>query len=90
MRSSLARSIQIISRNSPPSKAKINPSLHQVAQAAAKTVQPTVIDILMQRKVATGSVWPSNLRVEPVVKKEDLKDVHASIRPRLKQMLKET
>ncbi|KAJ3731210.1 hypothetical protein DFJ43DRAFT_432968 [Lentinula guzmanii] len=89
MRSSLVRSIQIISRSSLPSRTKFNPPLHQVAKVAAKTVQPTIIDTLTQRKAAGAASWPANLRIEPVVKKGDLKNVHATIRLRLKQMLRE-
>ncbi|KAJ4482354.1 hypothetical protein J3R30DRAFT_2160563 [Lentinula aciculospora] len=89
MRSSLVRFIQIVSKNSLPVWSKFNPPLHQVAKAAEKTAQPTIIGSLIQRKAIAADTWPANLRIEPVIKKEDLKNVHATIRPRLKQMLRE-
>ncbi|KAE9408895.1 hypothetical protein BT96DRAFT_913596 [Gymnopus androsaceus JB14] len=82
MRSSLVRSIQIISRSALPPKTQF------LAKAIAEKAQPTVIDILTSKK-ATSEGFPANLRIEPVVKKEDLKNVNASIRPRLKKLLKE-
>ncbi|KAJ3863598.1 MAG: hypothetical protein NXY57DRAFT_159453 [Lentinula lateritia] len=89
MRSSLVRSIQIVPRSSLPLRTKFNPPLHEVAKAAAKTVQLTIIDILTQKKATAADDWPPNLRIEPVVKKEVLRNVHATVRPQLKQMLRE-
>ncbi|KAG7091982.1 hypothetical protein E1B28_008370 [Marasmius oreades] len=83
-------------------QAMVIPSLSELAKAKAaakKTEQSrTVVDELLSRKArmaTTGAVtedqWPINLRVERVVKKEDLKHVHADVRKRMKQLvLKET
>jgi hypothetical protein len=51
--------------------------------------RPSLIDVLQKQKAEAGSEWPENLRIEPVVKKEMLKDVHKDIRPRLKKLLQE-
>jgi len=88
MRFSLVRSIQIISRSALPPKTQFIPPLPAVAKAVAAKVKPTVIDILTSRK-ATVESFPTNLRIEPIVKKEDLKNVNASVRLRLKKLLRE-
>ncbi|KIK69749.1 hypothetical protein GYMLUDRAFT_521455 [Collybiopsis luxurians FD-317 M1] len=89
MRFSPVRSMRILSRNAVPPKTRIIPSLPAILKASAETAQPTVIDILTKRKTAAAENWPANLRIEPIVQKKDLKNVHASIRPQLKELMKE-
>ncbi|KAF5380709.1 hypothetical protein D9757_007067 [Collybiopsis confluens] len=87
MSTSLVRTLQIMSRLSVPPKTRIVPPLPALIKTAAEKPQQSIINILTQRKAA-GS-WPANLRIEPIVNKAALKNVHASIRPRLKKLLKE-
>ncbi|KAF9060964.1 hypothetical protein BDP27DRAFT_1452483 [Rhodocollybia butyracea] len=98
MRSSLIHRVQIISRSSLPPKTKFIPPLPVIAKAAAENPKPSVVDILMKRKeqeetasssTSTVGNWPPNLRIEPVIKKADLKNVREEFRPRLKRLMKE-
>jgi len=65
---------------------KILPALKPQTRELAR---PSLIDMLQKQKKEAGSKWPSNLRIEPVIKKEMLKDVQKEIRPRLKKLLQE-
>jgi hypothetical protein len=49
----------------------------------------TLVNILMRQRDTAGELWPSNIRIEPVVKKEAFKRVQSNIRVRLKRLLKE-
>ncbi|KDR80564.1 hypothetical protein GALMADRAFT_60992 [Galerina marginata CBS 339.88] len=51
--------------------------------------QPTLIDMLLKRKEDAGDAWPSNLRIEPQLKKEVFKEVLPSVRSTLRRMTKE-
>jgi len=50
---------------------------------------PTLLSVLMQQREASGELWPRNIRIEPVVKKEAFKRVHSDVRIRFKNLLKE-
>ncbi|KAI3619595.1 hypothetical protein WG66_002806 [Moniliophthora roreri] len=78
----------------------ILPPLTTLVQETKKNLIPTVIETLQKRgaKVQdtgasetvpkTQSEWPVNLRIEPTVKKADLKHVDSRIRVRLKELIK--
>ncbi|KAJ8456333.1 hypothetical protein ONZ45_g6457 [Pleurotus djamor] len=87
MRASAIRQLQIVSRSSLKLKqSTINPApKHQKEQLK----QPTIIDVLLKRKEKAGEAWPTNLRVEPVITKEALKNVRAEARSDLKALLRE-
>lgn len=87
MRPTAARLVRIIPRKSlKVGEHKIMPPPAPQTQELAKS---TLIDILMERQAAVGASWPANIRLEPVVKKEAFKRVHADVRTRFKKLLKE-
>ncbi|KAF9256588.1 hypothetical protein L218DRAFT_1007192 [Marasmius fiardii PR-910] len=106
MRPTSLKLLQILPRTALDKKAQATliPSLPELVRAAtaSKSESRTVVDELLSRKksqVTSTSTsrtsghenWPSNLRVEPVVKKEHLKHVHADVRKRMKELImKET
>ncbi|KAF9531756.1 hypothetical protein CPB83DRAFT_84793 [Crepidotus variabilis] len=51
--------------------------------------QPTVIDMLEQKKVEAGAAWPTNIRIERQLTKDVFKDVVPDVRSLLKKMTKE-
>jgi hypothetical protein len=51
--------------------------------------KPTLMNVLMRQREASGEIWPKNIRIEPVVKKEAFKRVQSDVRIRLKKLLKE-
>ncbi|TFK25046.1 hypothetical protein FA15DRAFT_618489 [Coprinopsis marcescibilis] len=51
--------------------------------------KPTTLDILLKQKETAGDAWPSNIRIEPVVKKQAFRQVQPKLRPYLKKMLRE-
>ena len=52
--------------------------------------KPTTIDILLEQKEKAGDAWPSNIRIEPAVRKAQFKGVRPELRRPLKNLLKET
>ncbi|KAJ8074911.1 hypothetical protein PM082_019238 [Marasmius tenuissimus] len=97
MRPTCRRLLQIIPKSSVARNTPVTPSVPSIIQSSQSKVESTVIDRLLKRKqraTASDSAqndWPTNLRIEPVVKKADLKNVHADIRTRMKELIaKET
>ncbi|KAH6918775.1 hypothetical protein BKA70DRAFT_1248226 [Coprinopsis sp. MPI-PUGE-AT-0042] len=52
--------------------------------------KPTILQLLEKQKEDAGDSWPANIRIERVVKKEELKNVKPELRGAFKKMLKET
>ncbi|EAU88391.1 hypothetical protein CC1G_05157 [Coprinopsis cinerea okayama7 len=52
--------------------------------------KPTVLQLLEKQREEAGENWPSNIRIEPVIKKQVFKPVKPELRKTLKKMLKET
>ncbi|KAL0570182.1 hypothetical protein V5O48_011787 [Marasmius crinis-equi] len=93
MRPTSLKLLQILPRSVLGKKAAVIPPLPTVIKASQSKPPPTVVEQLLARQQAPESAqsWPSNLRIEPVVKKADLKNVHADIRTKLKELIsKET
>lgn len=85
MKPSAALLVRIVPRSTVVSHVNIRPAPAPQIQELQK---PTLIDLLMKRK-ASSPHWPSNIRLEPVVKKEAFKRVQSDVRTRLKKLLKE-
>lgn len=87
MRPSVARLVQIIPRK------VIQVEERKIFLPPAPQTQdlkkPTLIDTLLQQRTKVGNHWPSNIRIEPIVKKDSLKHVQSDVRVRLKKLLKE-
>ena len=87
MQPSTVRLIQIIPRKALQLiRKKITPPLVPQTRDLDK---PTLLSVLMQQREASGELWPRNIRIEPVVKKEAFKRVQSDVRIRLKKLLKE-
>lgn len=102
MRPSLRWSISLLRYADVPQSSlqKVKPAL----QKLQKTSEPTLIDHLLAKKSdiegeiakaqemgTTPDVlpWPSNLRIEPVIKRANLNRIHKDVRPQIKNMLRE-
>ena len=87
MKASAARLVRIIPRKS------LDPTSIRVLDAPSPQTQdlqkPTVFELLQKQRETTGSDWPGNIRIEPVVKKEVYRPVQGELRTQLKRMLKE-
>lgn len=87
MRPSVARLVRIIPRTAlKVEEAKV---LRPPAPQTLELKKPTLIETLIKQQAEAGGIWPSNIRIEPVVKKEALKTVQSDVRLRLKKLLKE-
>ena len=87
MRSSIARLVQMIPRKTlQVEQKKIVP---RPASQTRDLEKPTLSSVLRQQQAAAGESWPSNIRIEPEVKKEVFKRVESDVRTRLKKLLKE-
>lgn len=87
MRSSLVRLVQIIPRRTLQLEEK---KIHLPPTPQSHDLkQPTLIDVLVEQQASAGSSWPSNIRIEPVVKREAFKRVQSDVRTRMKKLLKE-
>jgi len=84
MRPSMVRLVQIVPRNALQGKI-IPPSARQTPDLE----KSTVVNILMRERDTSGELWPRNIRIEPVIKKEAFKRVQSDVRVRLKKLLKE-
>ena len=88
MQPSIVRFIQIIPRKALQlTGKKIAPP--PLPQKTRDLENPTLLSVLMQQREASGELWPTNIRIEPVVKKEAFKQVQSDVRIRLKRLLKE-
>jgi hypothetical protein len=87
MRLSLIRLVQIIPRRTLQLEQK--KILLAPTPQSDDLTRPTLIDILMKQQESAGSSWPSNIRIEPVVKREAFKHVQSDVRVRMKKLLKE-
>lgn len=87
MQPSLPRLVQIIRRTALQLEEK--KILSPPAPQNLELKRPRLIDILMEQQAKAGSSWPSNIRIEPVVKREAFKHVQAEVRTRMKKLLKE-
>jgi hypothetical protein len=76
--------VQIVPRNALQGKI-IPPSAPQTLDLE----KSTVVNILMRERDISGELWPRNIRIEPVIKKEAFKRVQSDVRVRLKKLLKE-
>jgi len=56
---------------------------------ASLQVKATTLDLLLEQKVEAGPSYPSNIRIEPPLKKPKLAKVPADIRDELKEYLRE-
>jgi hypothetical protein len=72
MRGTLIRLGQVIQKSSLSANARVVPAL---GPYVPPTKQPRVIDILAKRREEEGENWPSNIRIEPLLRKEDFKGV---------------
>ncbi|KAF8228960.1 hypothetical protein L208DRAFT_220707 [Tricholoma matsutake] len=87
MRPSMVRLVQIIPRKAlqlPDKKIALPPAPQN--RDMGKT---TLVNVLMRQKETSGELWPRNIRIEPVVKKDAFKRVQSDVRSRLKKLLKE-
>ena len=90
MRPSLPRLVRILPRSqlsaelpsSAPPRVMPGPHRHD-------THKITLIEMLQQRKKKAGTKFPTNIRIEPVVPKQALKNVSSETRQELKELLKE-
>ena len=105
MRPSIPRFINIISRDAVPkhAQARIVPPLPRPSeQTPTPTLVDILIarkeqnERILSEAQENGAVlselpkpWPTNLRIEPVVKREQLSQVHRSARMKMKEALKE-
>ncbi|KIY65722.1 hypothetical protein CYLTODRAFT_399979 [Cylindrobasidium torrendii FP15055 ss-10] len=86
MRPSPARLIRLVPRSSVSGAKKFVPALDQ--RPIVKP--PTLIETMQARQQAAGSNWPANIRIEPVVRREDFKGVPKKTRAQLLAMMRET
>ncbi|TFK42770.1 hypothetical protein BDQ12DRAFT_292334 [Crucibulum laeve] len=87
MRPSITRLVRIIPRSALKiDQARVFPA---PAPQPLEMFKPTVIDLLLRQKEESLN-WPANIRIEPVVKKKIFARVDASLRTRMKRLLKET
>ncbi|KAF8721905.1 hypothetical protein AX14_010115 [Amanita brunnescens Koide BX004] len=85
MRQTTVQLMRLVPRNA-LGKARVLPTLaHTRSQDSG-----TVLTHLMGQREEAGEAWPKNIRLEPVLKKEAFKRVHADIRNRLKRLMRET
>lgn len=88
MRPSLPRLVRVIPRS------KLATQHASVVRILPEPVRsdverPTLIQILQKRKVEAGDDYPTNIRIEPVLKKEIFKGIPNNIREELRGMVKE-
>lgn len=105
MRSTLPRLITIISRDAIPEHAKgrIIPPLPRPSEQtptptlvdiliARREENARVLAEAQEKGEHAGALpkpWPINLRIEPVVKREQFSKIHRSVRMQVKEALKE-
>ncbi|KAH0584084.1 hypothetical protein J132_03529 [Termitomyces sp. J132] len=90
MRSTAARLVRLVPRQSLPENVRERVIPPPISQHLEVKRQSSLIDALEKLKADTGKKkWPANIRLEPVVKREAFKTVQADVRVRLKKLLKE-
>jgi hypothetical protein len=92
IRPTVARLYRILPRES----LNVNTTEHKIKILPRPTSQleehrkPTTIDLLLEQKERAGDQWPSNIRIEPAVRKAQFKGVRPELRKPLKNLMKET
>lgn len=87
MRPSPIRLVRVLPRSEVLSAvSKLKPRPPPVRSDVPKT---TLIQILQKRKEAAGADYPSNIRIEPTLSKEDFRGVPAETRKQLRDLIKE-
>ncbi|TRM69743.1 hypothetical protein BD626DRAFT_475134 [Schizophyllum amplum] len=86
MRASAIRLLEVVPKSLVDKSVRVTPRLQPLTRTSR---EPTVMEILAQKKQAAGTKWPANLRLENPVPKEALVQVEQHARRKLKLLLKE-
>ncbi|KAI4519188.1 hypothetical protein K525DRAFT_258731 [Schizophyllum commune Loenen D] len=86
MRATAVRSLEVIKKSVLENGVRVIPRIQPLTRA---TREPTVLELLQERRKAAGAQWPANIRLEPAVPKTALVDVERHARRKLKLLTRE-